>query len=149
MFNFLPSFSRLSFLQVQMIWFWKKRRRLKIIELNCSLATWTQRFSLHLRPCVAMTEFNIWKVSFGHFVSVFFFENVETFWLALFPPLLCDSLTSAQIYSASTYDTVQHEKEGKTAVPVCRTWQLSTRLIGICNRCSVEPALGRVSSSIF
>lgn len=68
-----------------------------------------------------MTVFNMWKGSFGHFALVFFSENVETFWLALLPLVLCDSLTSAQIYSALTYDTVQHEKEGKTAVPVSRT----------------------------
>lgn len=125
-------------------------KRWKIIELNCSLATWPQSLSLYRRPCISiMTVFHTWKVSFGHSVSVFFSENVETFWLALFPPVLCDSLTSAQIYSALTYDTVQREKEGKTAVPVSRTWQLSSQLIGIYNRCSVEPALERTPPSIF
>lgn len=59
-----------------------------------------------------MTVLTIWKISFDKFALVFLIENAETFWLALFPFMLCDSLTSAQIYSALTCDTCWHEKEG-------------------------------------
>lgn len=83
-----------------------------------------------------MTIFKIWKIPFGHFALVFFSENAETFWLALLPLVLCDSLTSAQIYSALTHDTGGFEKEGEDGWACSRTWQLSWSLLnGICNRC--------------
>lgn len=83
-----------------------------------------------------MTIFKIWKVSFGRFALVFFSENAETFWLASLPLALCDSLTSAQIYSALTHDTGAFETEGEDGWARSRTRQLSWSLLnGICNRC--------------
>jgi hypothetical protein len=60
-----------------------------------------------------MTIFRIWKVFFDHFALAFFFEMQRHSGWPCFSLVLYDSLTSAQIYSASTYDTGWREKEGK------------------------------------
>lgn len=106
-------------------------------------------FKLYLKPWISMTICKIWKLYFGLFALVFFSENVATFWLALLSSgVMWFSDISTDIFSL-TYDTGWHEKEGEDGWVMSRTWQLSLRLSGICNRCSLGPESERVSSSIF
>lgn len=150
MLNLLSSLLRLPFSEVEMIWFWKKLERLSLISLNCRVLPLGLRVSHFIWDLVFQWQYS----KFGRYLLALllqfsFLKTQRHSGWPCFPWVLCDSLTSAQIYSAPTHDTVQQEKEGKTAELMSRTCPLSSRLIGICNRCSVQPELERASSSIF
>lgn len=88
------------FYKLQWFYFEKKITKTENYLIAESLHLASEFLTLYLKPWISRTIFKIWKISFGHFALVFFSENVETFWLALFlPGVMWFSDISTDIFS--------------------------------------------------